>query len=90
MMKKLIAVLLASVMVLSLVACGGGSSSSSSSSAPASSQTPASSETSDSGIKTVEPGKLIGMNILPNDIHIMDREEDQADQDATEGGNEKQ
>ncbi|HWP51150.1 MAG TPA: ABC transporter ATP-binding protein [Clostridia bacterium] len=38
----------------------------------------------------VEPGKLIGMNILPNDIHIMDREEDQADQDATEGGNEKQ
>lgn len=74
MMKKLFAVLLASVMVLSLVACGGGSSSSSSSSAPASSQTPASSEASDSGIKTVEPGKLIvgtSADFAPYEFHML-------------------
>ena len=37
-----------------------------------------------------EQGKLIGMNILPNDIHIMDREEDRTALDATEDGHEEQ
>lgn len=36
-----------------------------------------------------EPGTLIGMNILPNDIHIMDREETQGGLDASEGSHEK-
>ena len=35
-----------------------------------------------------EPGTLIGMNILPNDIHIMDREADQILSEQKEGGNE--
>ncbi len=35
-----------------------------------------------------EPGTLIGMDILPNDIHIMDREEDQVLSEQKEGSNE--
>ena len=35
-----------------------------------------------------EPGTLIGMNILPNDIHIMDREEEPVLSEQKEDGNE--
>lgn len=36
-----------------------------------------------------EPGTLIGMNILPNDIHIMDREEETAGFEPEEGSDEE-
>ncbi|MBP0981234.1 MAG: TOBE domain-containing protein, partial [Oscillospiraceae bacterium] len=36
-----------------------------------------------------EPGTLIGMNILPNDIHIMDREEEAVGFEPEEGSDEE-